>query len=192
MIKGKERMAKRDGMPRHSRSRDSRDTRREESHRRDRRDSDRRRDDYRNRPRVTLAEVSLDYLLGELEGREATQDSVELSDDEGDSYVDDTEDYGGYQSDGARSNTSVADNDRHLVAANESERRAAAEGIYARSDNRQPRGNVSDRERGFNQDRRGGERGFNQDYHGRRDYDNRNFNRDNRRPHYGPCAACVG
>ncbi|KAG2881720.1 hypothetical protein PC115_g22141 [Phytophthora cactorum] len=34
-----------------------------------------------------------------------------------------------------------------------------AEGMYARSDNRQPRGNIPDRERGFNQDRRGGERG---------------------------------
>ncbi|ETO58903.1 hypothetical protein F444_22721, partial [Phytophthora nicotianae P1976] len=107
MIKGKERMAKRDGMPRHSRSRDSRDTRREESYRRDRRDSDRRRDDYRNQPRVTLAEASLDDLLAELEGREATQGTVELSDEEGDSYVDDTEDYAGYQSDGARSNTSI-------------------------------------------------------------------------------------
>ncbi|ETP03562.1 hypothetical protein F441_19492 [Phytophthora nicotianae CJ01A1] len=129
--------------------------------------SDRRRDDYRNQPRVTLAEASLDDLLAELEGREATQGTVELSDDEGDSYVDDTEDYAGYQSDGARSNASGVGNDRHLAAANESERRAAAEGTYARSDNRQPRGNVPDRERGFNQDH-------------------------NRRPQYGPCASCGG
>ncbi|ETN23589.1 hypothetical protein PPTG_00159 [Phytophthora nicotianae INRA-310] len=72
-----------------------------------------------------------------------------------DAYVDDTEDYGGFHSDGARSNTSGVGNDRHLAAANESERRAAAEGTYARPDNRQPRGKVPDRERGFNQDRRG-------------------------------------
>ncbi|ETO61990.1 hypothetical protein F444_20069 [Phytophthora nicotianae P1976] len=124
MIKGKERMAKSDGTSRHSRSRDSRDIRREESHRRDRRDSDRRRDrrdsdrrrdEYRNQPRVTLAEASLDDLLAELEGREATQGSVECSDGEDDTYGDDTEDYGGYQSDGARSDSSVIDKDRHLV-----------------------------------------------------------------------------
>ncbi|ETM48786.1 hypothetical protein L914_06732 [Phytophthora nicotianae] len=93
MIKSKERIAKRDGTSRQSRSRDSRDIRREKSHRRDRRDSYRRRDDYRNQPRVTLAEASLDLLLAEPEGREATQGSVERSDDEGDSYGDDTDDY---------------------------------------------------------------------------------------------------
>ncbi|ETP43733.1 hypothetical protein F442_09583 [Phytophthora nicotianae P10297] len=158
----------------------------------DRRDSDRRRDDYCNQPRVTLVEASLDGLLAELEGRDDTQGSVDRSGDEGDSYVDDTEDYGAYQSDGARSNTSGIGNDLHLAAANENERRAAAEETYTRSDNRQPRGNVPDHERGFNQDRRGGDRGFNQDYCGRRDYNNRDFNRDNRRPPYGPCAACRG
>ncbi|KAG3140721.1 hypothetical protein PC128_g25130 [Phytophthora cactorum] len=42
-------------------------------------------------------------------------------------------------------------------------------------------------ERGFNQDRRGGDRGFSQDSCGRRD-----FNRDNRRPQYGPCSAYDG
>ncbi|KAG3070131.1 hypothetical protein PI124_g21120 [Phytophthora idaei] len=76
-------------------------------------------------------------------------------------------------------------------------------------DNRQPRGNIPDRERGFNQDRRGGERGFNQGRRGgergfnqdRRGGDRsfgqdsrgrRDFNRDNRRPQYGPCAVCGG
>ncbi|KAG3129594.1 hypothetical protein PI126_g20899 [Phytophthora idaei] len=55
VLKGKERMAKRDGVTRHSHSGDSR---RNELHdrqnRRDKRESDRRRDDYRNTPRLTL------------------------------------------------------------------------------------------------------------------------------------------
>ncbi|KAF1794590.1 hypothetical protein GQ600_24007 [Phytophthora cactorum] len=142
VLKGKERMAKRDGVTRHSRSRDSR---RDEPHdrqsRRDRRESDRRRDDYRNTPRVTLADASLDDLLAELEGREATRSGTERSDGEHHAHEDDQDDDG-----------SLVDNDRHLAAANEGERRAAAEGTYARSDNRPPRGNIPDRERGFNQD----------------------------------------
>ncbi|KAF1777483.1 Aspartic peptidase domain [Phytophthora cactorum] len=183
ILKGKERMAKRDGVTRHTRSRDSR---RDEPH-------DRRRDDYRNTPRVTLADASLDDLLAELEGREATR----------------SDEYNHYQSDDASSDGSLVDNDRHLAAANEGERRAAAEGTYARSDNRPPRRNIPDRERGFNQDRRGGERVFNQDRRGgergfnqdRRCGDRsfgqdsrgrRDVNRDNRRPQYGPCACCGG
>ncbi|KAG4039692.1 hypothetical protein PC123_g24763 [Phytophthora cactorum] len=155
VLKGKERMAKRDGVTRHSRSRDSR---RDEPHdrqsRRDRRESDRRRDDYRNTPRVTLADASLDDLLAELEGREATRSGTERSDGEHHAHEDDQDEYNHYQSDDASSDGSLVDNDRPLAAANESERRAAAEGTYTRSDNRQPRGNIPDLERGFNQDRR--------------------------------------
>ncbi|KAF1779683.1 hypothetical protein GQ600_13196 [Phytophthora cactorum] len=143
VLKGKERMAKRDGVTRHSRSRDSR---RDEPHdrqsRRDRRESDRRRDDYRNTPRVTLADASLDDLLAELEGREATRSGTERSDGEHHAHEDDQDEYDHYQSDDASSDGSLVDNDRHLAAANEGERRAAAEGTYARSDNRPPRGNI--------------------------------------------------
>ncbi|KAG2875175.1 hypothetical protein PC114_g24883 [Phytophthora cactorum] len=109
--------------------------------------------------RVTLADASLDDLLAELEGREATQSGAESSDVEHHAPEDEQHEYDHYQSDDASSNGSLVDNDRHLAAANEGERCAAAEGMYARSDNRQPRGNIPDRERGFNQDRRGGERG---------------------------------
>ncbi|KAG3142681.1 hypothetical protein PI126_g14946 [Phytophthora idaei] len=210
VLKGKERMAKRDGVTRNSRSRDSR---RDEPHdrqsRRDRRESDRRRDDYRNTPRVTLADASLDDLLAELEGREATRGGTERSDGEHHAHKDDQDEYDHYQSDDASSDGSLVDNDRHLAAANEGERRAAAEGTYVRSDNRPPRGNIPDRERGFNQDRRSGERTFNQDRRGgersfnqdRRGSDRsfsqdsrgrRDFNRDSRRPQYGPCAVCGG
>ncbi|KAG2811772.1 hypothetical protein PC129_g22081 [Phytophthora cactorum] len=171
ILKGKELMAKRNGVIRHSRSRGFR---RDEPHdRQSRRDR-------------------------QLEGREATRCGTERSDGEHHAHEDDQDEYDHYQSDDASSDGSLVDNDRHLVAANEGERRAAAEGTYARSDNRPPRGNIPDRERGFNQDRRsgertfnqdrrGGERSFNQDSRGRRD-----FNRDNRRPQYGPCAVCGG
>ncbi|KAG3054204.1 hypothetical protein PI124_g2871 [Phytophthora idaei] len=167
VLKGKECMAKRDGVTRHSRSRDSR---RNEPHdrqsRRDRRESDRRRDDYRNTPRGTLADVSLDDLPVELEGREASRSGAERSDGEHHAHEDDQDEYDHYQFDDASSDVSLVDNDRHIAAANEGKRRAAAEDTYARSDDRQPRGNIPDRERGFKQDRRGGERGFNQDRRG--------------------------
>ncbi|KAG3230629.1 hypothetical protein PI124_g24273 [Phytophthora idaei] len=199
VLKGKERMAKRDGVPRHSRSRDSRrDEPYDRQSRRDRRESDRRRDDYRNAPRVTLAEASLDDLLALLEGSKVTRSGAERSDGEHHAYEDGQDEYDHYQSDDASSDGSLVDNDRHLAAANEGERRAAAEGTYDRSDNRQPRGNFSDLERGLNPDRRGDERGFNQDRRGgargfNQDYRRkRNFDRDNRRPQYGPCAACGG
>ncbi|KAG3067817.1 hypothetical protein PI124_g21162 [Phytophthora idaei] len=188
ILKGKERMAKRDGVIRHSHSCDSR---RHEPHdrqsRRDRCESDRRRDDYRNTPTVTLADASLDDLLAELEDREATRSGAERSDGEHHAHEDGRDEYDHYQSDDASGDGSLVDNDRHLAAANEGERRAAAEGTYAHSDNRPPRGNIPDRERGFNQDRRGGDRSFGQDSRGRRD-----FNRDNRHPQYGPCAVCGG
>ncbi|KAG2957945.1 hypothetical protein PC120_g28411 [Phytophthora cactorum] len=122
--------------------------------RRDRRESDHRRYDYRNTPRVTLADASLADLLAELEGREATRSGTERSDGEHHAHEDDQDESVHYQSDDASSDGSLVDNDRPLAAANESERRAAAEGTYTRSDNRQPRGNIPDLERGFNQDRR--------------------------------------
>ncbi|KAG2972011.1 hypothetical protein PC121_g23831 [Phytophthora cactorum] len=187
VLMGKERMVKRDGVARHSRSRDSR---RDEPHarqsRRDRHD-----------------------LLAELESREATRSGTERSDGEHHAHEDHQAEYDHYQSDDASSDGSLVDNDRHPAAANEGERRAAAEGTYARSDNRPPRGNIPDRERGFNQDRRSGERTYNQDRRsGERSFNQdrrggdrsfgqdsrgrRDFNRDNRRPQYGPCAVCGG
>ncbi|KAG3114067.1 hypothetical protein PI124_g7979 [Phytophthora idaei] len=138
VIKGKKRMAKCDEVTRHSRSRDSR---RDGPHsRQSRRDrvSDRRYDDNRNTPRVTLADASLDDLLAELEGREATQSGAERSNGEHHASEDGQVEYDHYQSDDASSDGSLVDNDRHIAAANESERRADAECTCARSDNRQP------------------------------------------------------
>ncbi|KAG2770163.1 hypothetical protein PC129_g21342 [Phytophthora cactorum] len=97
-----------------------------------------------------LADASLDDLLVELKGREATRSGAERSDGEQHMHEDDQDEYDHYQSNDASSDGSLVDNDRHLAAANGGERRAAAEGTYAGSDNRQPRGNVPDRERSFN------------------------------------------
>ncbi|KAG3184709.1 hypothetical protein PC129_g25297 [Phytophthora cactorum] len=76
--------------------------------RRDRHESDRRRDDYRNTPRVTLADASLDDLLAELEGREATRSGTERSDDEHYAHEDDQDEYNHYQSDDASSDGSLS------------------------------------------------------------------------------------
>ncbi|KAG3231423.1 hypothetical protein PI124_g23482 [Phytophthora idaei] len=111
VLKGKERMAKRDGVTRHSRSRDSR---RDEPH-----------DRQSQRDR-------------QLEGREATRSGTERSDGEHHAHEDDQDEHDPYQPDNASSDGSFVDNDRHIAVANEGERRAAAEGTYARSDNRPP------------------------------------------------------
>ncbi|KAI9990512.1 hypothetical protein PInf_021608 [Phytophthora infestans] len=184
VLKGKERMAKRDSEYRYSKSRD---TRRDDGYARNNRRDDRRRDDNRNKPRVTLIEATVDDLLAELEGREAAQGGNEYSNEDPNAYDNVQDEYNDFQPDNTDGDFSLDENDRYLAAANENERRAAAEGTYARSDSRQPRGNTPDRENGFNQDRRSSDRGFNQDQRGRRD-----FNRDNRRPQYGPCAVCGG
>ncbi|KAG3076871.1 hypothetical protein PI124_g18126 [Phytophthora idaei] len=90
VLKAMERMAKRDGVTRHPRSRDSRgDEPHDRQSRRERCEPDRRRDDYRNTPRVTLADASLDDLLAELEGREATRSGTERSDGEHHAHEDD-------------------------------------------------------------------------------------------------------
>ncbi|KAI9985301.1 hypothetical protein PInf_004627 [Phytophthora infestans] len=70
VLKGKERMAKRDSEYRYSKRRDAR---RDDGYTRNNRCDDRRRDDSRNKPRVTLIDATVDDLLAELKGREAAQ-----------------------------------------------------------------------------------------------------------------------
>ncbi|KAE9161710.1 hypothetical protein PF002_g32305 [Phytophthora fragariae] len=97
--------------------------------------------------------------------------SEEASDDgSGDSGHCDDDRSDGYSSEGC---------DHYLAAANDNERRAAAEGTYARSDNRPPRGDTAGRSNG-SRDNRYQSRG------------NRDSNRDDRARQYGPCAACGG
>ncbi|KAG3065954.1 hypothetical protein PI124_g22195 [Phytophthora idaei] len=71
--------------------------------------------------------------MADLQGREAV---TEPSDNEYHAYDDVQDEYDVYQFDDASSDGSLVDDDHHLAAANEGERRAAAEGTYASSDNR--------------------------------------------------------
>ncbi|KAI9993990.1 hypothetical protein PInf_016520 [Phytophthora infestans] len=133
VLKGKERMAKRDSEYRYSKRRD---TRRDDGYARNNRRDDRRRDDNWNKPRVTLIEATVDDLLAELEGREAAQGGNEYSSEDPNAYNDVQDEYNDFQPDNTDGDFSLDENDRYLAAANENERRAAAEGTYARSDNR--------------------------------------------------------
>ncbi|KAE8961819.1 hypothetical protein PR001_g29921 [Phytophthora rubi] len=157
--------------------------RRDRSDRPDRRERefDRRRDDSRSVQRISLAEATLSDLMTELQVRtpargqagRPTQTRYTYSDEEDDpsdhSYSDDDrsirDDEEFYDSEEERD---------HVAAASEQERRAAADGTFARSDNRPRRG--GDSGRGFDR----GNLPFNRD------------NRDNRPRQYGPCAACGG
>lgn len=152
---------------------DSRD-RRERSY-------ERRRDDSRNMPRVSLADASMDDLLAEIQGRGDRNARGELTSTRGRAYSDESSDgesdRGSINSWGADSDLSdgyLSEEDgRYLAAANDQDRRAAADGTYARSENRQHRG-----DRGFNRGSRP---------------DNRQHGQDGRpRQQYGPCAACGG
>ncbi|KAE8887519.1 hypothetical protein PF003_g28535 [Phytophthora fragariae] len=157
--------------------------RRDRSDRPDRRERefDRRRDDSRNVPRISLAEATLSDLMTELQVRtpargqagRPTQTRYTYSDEE-----DDPSDHGYSDDDRSiRDDEEFYDSEEerdHVAAASEQERRAAADGTFARSDNRPRRG--GDSGRGFDR----GNRPFNRD------------NRDNRPRQYGPCAACGG
>ncbi|GMF38645.1 unnamed protein product [Phytophthora lilii] len=192
ILKIDERNSTRESSQHPSRSRDStrrrEERRREDSRdhysRRDRRDRDydRRRDDSRNVPRVTLAEASVTDICAELQERDVrssrgerprnTQRNIPNSGSEADSdeLSDDSRQLSDTRSDGYSSDGSG----RYLAAANDNERRAAAEGTYARTDNRGPRGDPANRNFGRN-DR----------YPTRGD-------REGRPRQYGPCAACGG
>uniref|UniRef100_H3GDF4 Retrotransposon gag domain-containing protein n=1 Tax=Phytophthora ramorum TaxID=164328 RepID=H3GDF4_PHYRM len=131
----------RDGYRRDRRHRDD-DRRREDRYR----DDNRRRDDQPYRPRVTLTDALTNIVTALNAGR-----SVDARGGYPDAYnggYDDTEEYGpeshggdddryseGYSDDGYAS----TEDRGHVAAANDSERRNAAEGTFARADNRRPR-----------------------------------------------------
>ncbi|KAG6622358.1 uncharacterized protein IUM83_05252 [Phytophthora cinnamomi] len=182
---------RRDDLRRHERSEDARrrdDRRRDDSrdayNRRDRRERDyeRRHDDSRNMPRVSLAEASVADIVAELHGRDTRDTRSELQQQrhryDGDSNSEDGSEHGSDDSqrfgEDWGDSYSSDESDHYLAAANDNERRVAAEGTYARSANRQPWGDSAGRSQGR---------------------DNRLQNRSHRdeRPRqYGPCAACGG
>ncbi|OWZ14264.1 hypothetical protein PHMEG_00012288 [Phytophthora megakarya] len=151
------------------RNEDSRGSYRRDNHHRD----DRRRDESPFHPRITLADALSDLVTALNEtsvgahtsqsgqydhGYETNEDSLGDGDHRND---DDNYSNGGSEYDYA------ADEEKGLVAAaNEYERRAAAEGTFARPDNRQIKGDGS--------------------------FGNEKNHTRNGRQQYGPCAACGG
>ncbi|KAI9983186.1 hypothetical protein PInf_007113 [Phytophthora infestans] len=165
VFKGKERMAKRDGKYRHFKRSDARrDDAYARSNRRDH-EPDCRRDDYRNKPRVTLIEVSMDDLLAEFEGREAVLGGTEYSNVDQDTYDDDQD-----ESSAILIEATLAI--RHVPT-----RRTVVGACLGTFSGRAVLMFISRVVMGG--------RGLNQDQHDRRD-----FNRDNRRPQYVTCAVC--
>ncbi|KAI9984182.1 hypothetical protein PInf_005475 [Phytophthora infestans] len=96
VLKGKERTAKRDSEYRYSKRRDAR---RDDAYARNNRRDDRRRDDSRNKPSMTLIEATVDDLLAELVGREATQGGTEYSNEDPNAYDDVQDEYNDFQPD---------------------------------------------------------------------------------------------
>ncbi|GMF41159.1 unnamed protein product [Phytophthora fragariaefolia] len=163
ILRIEERSSARDNSLQHFRSRDHprrrEDRRHDDSrhnyHKKDRqgRDNDRRRDDSRNTPRISLAEASIADMLAELRCRDGRTTLNEFASARGSDHSDQSSDAGSERDsdDSWRSNEEWGDelspdeSGRYLAAANESERRAVAEGTYARSDNRQQRGDRPNR-----------------------------------------------
>uniref|UniRef100_H3GYL0 Uncharacterized protein n=1 Tax=Phytophthora ramorum TaxID=164328 RepID=H3GYL0_PHYRM len=165
----------RDGYRRDRRHRED-DRRREDRYR----DDNRRRDDQQYRPRVTLTDALTNIVTALNAGRSAdTRGGYPEAYNGG---YGDTEEYGpeshsgdddryseGYSDDGYAS----TEDRGHVAAANDTERRNAAEGTFARADNRRPRAS-------------NGQRPYDRD-----DQRRNSTGRDGRRQ-YGPCAACGG
>ncbi|GMF48423.1 unnamed protein product [Phytophthora fragariaefolia] len=191
ILRIEKRSSTRDNSHQHSRSRDHprrredrrHDDSRDNYYKKDRRDrdNDRRRDDSRNTPRISLAEASIADMLAELHCQDGRTTLNEFASARGCDRSDRSSDDGSERGsdDSGCSNEKGGDelppdeSGRFLAAANESERRAAAEGTYARTDNRQHRGDRLDRN-------------FNRNFRP----DDRQLGRDNRSRQYGPCAAC--
>uniref|UniRef100_H3GRG8 Retrotransposon gag domain-containing protein n=1 Tax=Phytophthora ramorum TaxID=164328 RepID=H3GRG8_PHYRM len=144
------------------------------------RDENRRRDDQQYRPRVTLTDALTDIVTAQNAGRptdtrggypEVYNGGYDDTEEYGlESHSDDDDRYSeGYSDDGY----ATTEDRGHVAAANGTERRNAAEGTFARADNRRPRAS-------------------NGQWPYDRDDPRRNSpGRDGRRQ-YGPCAACGG
>ncbi|KAG3160706.1 hypothetical protein PC128_g20995 [Phytophthora cactorum] len=139
--------------------------------RRERREQDRPREETRRAPRVTFAEAEERDWFADLNGhgsntwRASTRRNVWSDSEDGVSSAGDFES-------SCRDGSFSDDGQRELAAANESERRSAAEGTYARTDRRFRRNDQAGR--GDSRERPDAER----------------RERDNRHRSFGPCAAC--
>ncbi|OWZ20747.1 hypothetical protein PHMEG_0004809 [Phytophthora megakarya] len=143
-----------------SRIEDSRSSYHRDSHYR----VDRRRDESPYRPRITLADALSDLVTASNETSVGPQTSQSGSYDHGckpneDSFGDgerrDDEDR--YTNGGSEYDYTGENERGHVAAANDLERRAAAEGMFARSDNRRSKGDGHfNNDRGFARDNRNG------------------------------------
>ncbi|POM65496.1 Hypothetical protein PHPALM_18778 [Phytophthora palmivora] len=130
-----------------------------DSYRRDRHDRERRRDD--SRPRVTVANALTD-LVAALNVNDATRSRSNRPETRHYGYDStETSSEDERRRDGSRCSNESSDSDSspdgeygHVAAANDSERRAAAEGTFARSDHRHPRGGSGhfNKDRGYGRD----------------------------------------
>ncbi|OWY96318.1 hypothetical protein PHMEG_00033442, partial [Phytophthora megakarya] len=152
ILKRRDRKSKRDSSVRRSSGQDGgrrRDSGRNEHSRSNYRRDERRRDESPYRPRITLAEALSDLVtalnetsVGSQTSQQALYDQEYESNEDsfGDGERRDDEDR--YSNRGSEYDYAGEDERGHVAAANDHERRAAAEGTFARSDNRHPKGDV--------------------------------------------------
>ncbi|OWY99670.1 LOW QUALITY PROTEIN: hypothetical protein PHMEG_00029294 [Phytophthora megakarya] len=179
ILKRRDQKSKRDSSVRRSSGQDGgrrHDSGRNEDSRSNYRRDDRRRDESPYRPRITLAEAISDLVtalnetsVGSQTSQQAPYDQEYESNEDSFGDGERRDDEGRYSNRGSEYDYAGEDERGHVAAANDHERRAAAEGTFARSDSRRSKGDGQ-----FNNDR--------------------GFARDNRngRQQYGPCAACGG
>ncbi|KAG3135493.1 hypothetical protein PC128_g26055 [Phytophthora cactorum] len=141
--------------------------------RRERREQDRLREDTRRAPRVTFSEAEERDWVADLNSRGPNTQRASTRRDVWSDSEDDVSGAGDLES-SCSDGSSSDDGQRQLAVANESERRSAAEGTYARVDRRFRRNNQAGR--GDSRERSDAER----------------RERDNRRRSFGPCVACGG
>ncbi|OWY97219.1 LOW QUALITY PROTEIN: hypothetical protein PHMEG_00032309 [Phytophthora megakarya] len=154
ILKRRDRKSKRDSSVRRSSGRN-------EDSRSNYRRGDRRRDVSPYRPRITLPEALSDLVnalnktsVGSQTSQQASYDQeYELNEDS----FDDGDDEDRYSNRGSEYDYAGEDERGHVAAANDHEHRAAAEGSFARSDNRRPKGDGHfNNDRGFARDNRNG------------------------------------
>ncbi|OWZ22832.1 hypothetical protein PHMEG_0002386 [Phytophthora megakarya] len=150
ILKRRDRKSKRDSSVRRwsgqngSRRRES--SRNEDSRSNYRRD-DRRRDESRYRPRITLADALSDLItalnetsVGPQTSQSGTYDHEYKPNEDSFGDGERRDDEYRYSNRGSEYDYVGEDERGHVAAANDHERRAAAEGTFARSDNRRPKG----------------------------------------------------
>ncbi|OWZ09760.1 hypothetical protein PHMEG_00017489 [Phytophthora megakarya] len=167
ILKSRDRKSKRESSVRHSSGQDGgrrRDSGRNEDSRSNYRREERRRDESPYRPRITLAEALSDLVIalnetsvGSKTSQQAPYDQEYESNEDSFGDAERRDDDDRYSNRGSEYDYAGEDEHGHVAAANDHERRAAAEGTFARSDNRRPKSDDHfNSDRGFARDNRNG------------------------------------